>query len=90
MLEHCRSEEIAHRDAARRRLGAPGRVARLWVAMVGLGSQAGVYLASLVWMIVSTATVQRWKADRTTPLARIQAFPPRAGRTGTAERNVDT
>lgn len=31
-----------------------------------------------------------WKADRTTPLARIQAFPTRAGRTDAAERNVDT
>jgi ubiquinone biosynthesis monooxygenase Coq7 len=48
VLAHCRADEIAHRDEARRQLGAPGRVARLWVAMVGLGSQAGVYLASRV------------------------------------------
>ena len=45
LLEACRADEIAHREDARRRLGPPGIVGRLWTAVVGLGSRAGVYLA---------------------------------------------
>jgi ubiquinone biosynthesis monooxygenase Coq7 len=48
LLQSCREDELQHRDEARERLRAPGLVSRLWVAMVGAGSRAGVYLASRV------------------------------------------
>ena len=46
LIEACRADEIEHREDARRRLGPPGIVGRLWSALVGLGSCGGVYLAS--------------------------------------------
>ena len=45
-LERCRADEIEHRNQARDRLAAPGIIGRLWKGVVGLGSRAGVYVAS--------------------------------------------
>ena len=46
LLESCRADELMHRDEARSQLDAPGVIARLWVAAIGAGSKAGVYIAS--------------------------------------------
>jgi ubiquinone biosynthesis monooxygenase Coq7 len=46
LLQGCRDDELQHRDQARSYLQGPGLVGRLWVGLVGVGSQAGVYLAS--------------------------------------------
>ena len=48
ILEACRDDELLHRDEARGRLRAPGLAGRLWMATVGAGSRAGVYLARRV------------------------------------------
>ncbi len=48
VLESCREDEIAHRDDARRRLGAPGPIGRLWRGIVWRGSAFGVAIASRV------------------------------------------
>ena len=48
ILESCRDDELEHRDEARERVGPPGRMGRLWSAIVGQGSRAGVYLASRI------------------------------------------
>ena len=48
VLESCRDDEIAHRDDARRRLGPPGPVGRLWRGIVWCGSALGVAIASRV------------------------------------------
>lgn len=45
-LESCREDEIEHRNDARDRLAEAGVFGRLWTGMVGLGSRAGVYVAS--------------------------------------------
>lgn len=46
LLDQCRSDETAHRDEARRAAGARrGPAARIWAALVGLGSSAGVIVA---------------------------------------------
>lgn len=46
ILESCRADELLHRDEARSRVGPPGMLSRLWGAIVGAGSRAGVYVAS--------------------------------------------
>ena len=46
ILESCRADELMHRDEARSRVESPGMIGRLWAAMIGAGSQAGVYVAS--------------------------------------------
>ena len=48
ILESCRADELLHRDEARSRVGSPGRLSELWGAIVGLGSRAGVYVASRI------------------------------------------
>ncbi len=48
LLEECRADEIMHRDDARGRLKRPSFFGRVWVAVVSVGSRAGVYLASRV------------------------------------------
>jgi len=48
ILESCRADELLHRDEARSRVGSPGRVGKVWHAMVGMGSRAGVYVASRI------------------------------------------
>jgi ubiquinone biosynthesis monooxygenase Coq7 len=48
LLQSCREDELQHREEARDQLQAPGLVGRIWVALVGAGSRAGVYLASRV------------------------------------------
>ncbi len=48
VLESCREDEIAHRDDARRRLGAPCFTGRLWRRIVWRGSALGVAVASRV------------------------------------------
>ncbi len=48
MLESCRADELQHRDEARSHLSSAGLIGRIWVAIVGLGSRAGVYLARRV------------------------------------------
>ena len=45
LLERCRSDEIAHRDDARSRLGRPGLIGRLWSSTVARVSGLGVALA---------------------------------------------
>ncbi|MGD8498242.1 MAG: demethoxyubiquinone hydroxylase family protein [Chromatiales bacterium] len=45
ILVSCRSDELAHRDDARGRLGQPGAIGRTWTALVDIGSRAGVFLA---------------------------------------------
>ncbi len=45
LLERCRSDEIAHRDDARARVGRPGLIGNLWSYMVTRGSHLGVNLA---------------------------------------------
>ena len=46
LLEACRADELEHRDEARHRLGAPGPLGQAWSALVGIGSRAGVFVAS--------------------------------------------
>ncbi len=48
VLKACRNDEIAHRDDARRRLGPPRLVGRLWRRVVWRGSALGVAIASRV------------------------------------------
>ena len=48
LLVACRDDERQHRDEALDRLGKPGLLARLWIAMVGSGSKIGVYLATRI------------------------------------------
>ncbi len=46
ILETCRRDEVAHRDDAAARLGAPGPLGGAWTAIVGHGSRLGVALAA--------------------------------------------
>jgi len=48
ILQECRDDELQHRDEARDQLQGPGRVGRIWTAMVAAGSRAGVYVARRV------------------------------------------
>jgi ubiquinone biosynthesis monooxygenase Coq7 len=48
LLEACRADEVAHREDARARIGAPGVIGRLWTALVGAGSKIGVFFASRI------------------------------------------
>jgi ubiquinone biosynthesis monooxygenase Coq7 len=49
MLEHCRLEEVEHRDeAAALRAGAGGTLLRAWAAVVGWGSASAVAAARRV------------------------------------------
>jgi len=48
LLEACRANEVAHREDARARIGAPGVIGRLWTALVGAGSKIGVFFASRI------------------------------------------
>lgn len=48
ILQACRADELEHRDEARTHLQRPGVIGRGWVAMVGAGSRAGVYIASRI------------------------------------------
>ncbi|MDH3537139.1 MAG: demethoxyubiquinone hydroxylase family protein [Gammaproteobacteria bacterium] len=48
LLEACRADEIAHREDARARIGAPSAIGRLWTELVGAGSRIGVFFASRI------------------------------------------
>ena len=48
ILQACREDELLHRDEARSRVGAPGLIGRLWLAMIAAGSRAGVFVASRI------------------------------------------
>jgi len=48
ILQSCRDDELMHRDEARSRVGSPGMIGILWMAVVGAGSRAGVYVASRI------------------------------------------
>jgi ubiquinone biosynthesis monooxygenase Coq7 len=45
MLEHCRTEEVEHRDEAREAGGGAGALLRIWVALVASGSRSAVAAA---------------------------------------------